>query len=66
MVQFILLKPLKYNCLQFIEEAWTDQCIERKVPREFLLHTGQLMPPLEIGIERFEVNELDNATILEE
>ena len=31
-----------------------------------LLHTNQLMPPLEIGFERFEENELDNATILEE
>ena len=49
MVQFILLKPLKSNFLQFLEEAWTGQCVECKVPRELLLHTDQLMPPLEIG-----------------
>ena len=40
--------------------------IECKVPRELLLHTDQLMPPLEIGFERFEENELDNATIPEQ
>ena len=66
MVQFILLKPLKSNFLQFLGEAWTDQCVEYKVPRELLLHTDQLMPPLEIGFERFEENELDNATIPEQ
>ena len=31
-----------------------------------LLHTRQLMPPLEIGFERFEENELDYETILEQ
>ena len=46
---FFLLKPLKSNFLQFIEEAWTGQCVECKVPRELFLHTDQLMPPLEIG-----------------
>ena len=66
MVEFILLKPLKSNFLQFLEEAWTGQCVECKVPRELLLHTDQLMPPLEIGFERFEENELDNATIPEQ
>ena len=40
--------------------------VECEVPRKLLLHTNQLMPPLEIGFERFEENELDNATILEE
>ena len=49
MVYFFLLKPLKSNFLQFLEEAWTGQCVECKVPRELLLHTDQLMPPLEIG-----------------
>ena len=41
-------------------------CVECEVPRELLLQTDQLMPPLEIGFERFEGNELDSATILEE
>ena len=36
--------------------------VECEVPRELLLHTDQLMPPLEIGFERFEENELDSAT----
>ena len=49
MVQFILLKPLKYNFLQFLEEAWTGQCVECKVHRELLLYSDQLMPPPEIG-----------------
>ena len=49
MVQFILLKPLKSNFLLFLEEAWTSQYVECKVPREWLLDTDQLMPPLEIG-----------------
>ena len=66
MVQFILLKPLKSNFIQFLEEAWTGQCVECKVPRELLLHTDQLIPSLEIGFERFEENELDHATIPEQ
>ena len=48
------------------EEDSSHLCVECEVPRELLLHTDQLMPPLEIGFERFEENELDNATILEE
>ena len=58
MVQFILLKPLNSNFLQILEEAWTGQCVECEFPRELLLHTDQLMPPLEIRFERFEENEL--------
>ena len=41
-------------------------CIECEVPRELLLHTDQLMPPLEIEFDRFEENKLDSATILEQ
>ena len=48
MVQFILLKPLKSNFLQFVEEAWTGQYVECKVPRELFFHTEQWMCPLEI------------------
>ena len=47
------------------EESFSP-CVECEVPRELLLHRYQLMPPLEIGFERFDENELDNATILEE
>ena len=36
-------------------------CIECVVPREFLLHTDQLMSTLEIGFKRFKENELDSA-----
>ena len=31
-----------------------------------LLHTDQLMPPPEIGFERFDEYQLDGATILEQ
>ena len=48
------------------EEESSCPCVEYEVPRKLLLHTDQLMPPLEIGFERFEENELDNATIPEE
>ena len=53
----------------YIVECSTVQCstaVECEVPREFLLHTNQLMPPLEIGFERFEENELDSAIIPEQ
>ena len=46
------------------ESSWPY--VECEVPREFFLHTDQWMPPLEIGFERFEENELDNATIPEQ
>ena len=47
------------------EEESSRPCVECEVPRELLLHTDQLMPPLEILFERFEENELDSATIPE-
>ena len=31
-----------------------------------LLYTDKFLPPLKIGFERFEENELDNSTRLEE
>ena len=48
------------------EEESSRPCVECEVPRELLLHRDQLMPPLEIGFERFEENKLDSATILEQ
>ena len=48
------------------EEESSCPCIECEAPRELLLHTDQLMPPLEIGFERFEENETDNTTIPEQ
>ena len=39
------------------EEESFHPCVECEVPRELLLHRDQLMPPLEIGFERFEENE---------
>ena len=45
------------------EEESSHPCVECELLRELLLHTQQLMPPLDIGFERFEENELDNATI---
>ena len=38
------------------EEESSCPCVECKFPRELLLHREQLIPPLEIGFERFEEN----------
>ena len=38
------------------EEKLSRPSVEYEVPRELLLHRDQLMPPLEIGFERFEEN----------
>ena len=48
------------------EEKPSHPCVECEIPRELLLYTDKLISPLEIGFERFEDNELDNATIPEE
>ena len=39
-----------------MEEESSGPYIEYEVRRELLLHRDQLMPPLEIGFERFEEN----------
>ena len=39
-----------------VEEELSGFCVKSEVPRELLLHRDQLMPPLEIGFERFEEN----------
>ena len=56
---------MHYSAVEEKEES-SRPCIECEVPRELILHIDQLMPPLEIIFERFEKNELDSATILEE
>ena len=38
------------------EEESSCPCVECEVPRELLLDIDPLMPPLEIGFERFEEN----------
>ena len=38
------------------EEKSSRPCVECDVPRVLLLHRDQFMPPLEIGLERFEEN----------
>merc|ERR1711895_317637 len=38
------------------EEESSRPCVECEVPRELLPHRDQLMPPLDIGFERFEEN----------
>ena len=63
-----------YTSIQYIqcspaveeEEESSRPSVECDVPRELLLHTDQLIPPLEIGFERLDKNELDNTTILEQ
>ena len=49
-----------------MEEGSFGPCIECEVLRELLLHTDQLIPPLENGFERFEENELDVKHVTEE
>ena len=51
-----------------MEEEEESFCplVECEVPRELFLHTDHLLPPLEIGFERFEDNELESATIPEQ
>ena len=48
------------------EEESSLPCVECEVPRKLLLHTEKVMHPPEIGFERFEENELDNAIIPEQ
>ena len=43
------------------EEESSRPCVECEIPRDLLLHRDHLMPPLEIGFERFEENELDHC-----
>ena len=38
------------------EEESSRPCVEWEVPRELLPDRDQLMPPLDIGFERFEEN----------
>ena len=57
---------VKYWAAVKEEEESSCPCVGCEVPRELLLYTHQLMPPLEIGFERFKENKLDNATILEQ
>ena len=38
------------------EEEYSRPFIECEIPRKLLLHRDQLMPPLEIGFEKFEEN----------
>ena len=38
------------------KEESSGPYVESEVSRELLLHTDQLMPPLDIGFERFEEN----------
>ena len=47
-VQFILAVEEKEESFHY--------CVECEVPRKLLLHSDQLMPPLDIGFERFEEN----------
>ena len=68
MAHLYIVECSTVQCTQAVEEDEESSCpcIECEVPEELLLHTDQLMPPLEIGFERFEENELDNATIPEQ
>ena len=38
------------------EEKSSRTCVECEVPREFLLHRSELIPPPVLGFERFEEN----------
>ena len=38
------------------EEESSRPCVDYEVPRELLPHRDNLIPPLDIGFERFEEN----------
>ena len=61
-----ILECSTVQCSPVVEEEESSlPCVECEIPIELLLHTNQLMPPLEIEFERFEENELDSKTIPE-
>ena len=63
MAQLYIVQCSTVQCSAAVkEEKLSRPSVEYEVPRELLLHRDQLMPPLEIGFERFEENELDSAT----
>ena len=39
------IQPLFYYS-DMIQLVWTSSCVECEVPRELLLHTDQLIPPI--------------------
>ena len=45
------------------EEESSRPCVVWEVPRELLLHMDQLMPPLDIGFEKFEEKILENIVV---
>ena len=47
---------VQYSLAVEEEEESSHPCVEFEVPRELLLHTEQLMPPLEIEFKSFEEN----------
>ena len=65
-----LMKKKYFPCFVYILNQRKKHIQEKyHVPKHFhhyLLYTDKLMPALEIGFERFEENELDNATIPEQ
>ena len=49
--------PTHYDALAVEEEKESSRpCVEYEVPRDLIQHRDHLMPPLEIGFERFEEN----------
>ena len=67
MAHIYIVECSTVQCSPAVEEEESSlPCVECEVPRELLLYTDKLMPALEIGFERFEENELDNATIPEQ
>ena len=49
--------PTHYNTPTVKEEKESSRpYVECEVPRKLLLYRDQLIPPLKIGFERFEVN----------
>ena len=68
MAHLYIVECSTVQCSPAVEEDKESSCpcLECEFPRELLLHTDKLIPPLEIGYERFEEYKLDGATILEQ
>ena len=65
-LSIVVCSLVQYSAAVKEEKESFCSCIKCEIPRELLLHTNQLMSPLEIGFEWFRENGLESAILLEE
>ena len=54
--KYASIQNMHYSPVVEEEEESSRPCVVWEVPRELPPHMDQLMPPLDIGFERFEEN----------